>query len=163
MMIPLLAMQFTDEVKWDFSDFVIMGTILFGLGAAYELIARKSDKLMYRAAFGVGLVGAFLLFWVNGAVGIIGNEGQDANLLYGAAFVVGLVGSIISRFKAAGMARTLFAAAAVQMLVPVVAYLIWPPPETSWSPSVFAVFLMTAFFAFLFLISGMLFRRASQN
>ena len=31
--------------------------------------------------FGVGLAGAFLLFWVNGAVGIIGNEGQPANLM----------------------------------------------------------------------------------
>ena len=163
LMIPLLAMQFTDEVNWDLTDFIIMGAVLFGLGTAYELVARRSETLSYRVGLGVGLVGAFLLFWVNGAVGIIGNEGQPANYLYVAVFVVGLIGAIISKFKAKGMSLTLFAAAAVQMLVPVIAYFIWPPPETSWSPGVFGVFLLTGFFAVIFLISGMLFKRASNN
>lgn len=161
--IPLIAMQFTPEVNWDFTDFAIMGTILFGLGFAYELIASRSENTVYRTAFGVGLLGAFLLFWVNAAVGIIGNEGQVANLLYAAVFIVGLAGALISRFKARGMAYTLFTAAAVQMLVPTAAYFIWPPPETSWSPSVFGVFLMSGFFAVLFLLSGVLFNRASRD
>jgi len=163
LMIPLVAMQFTDEVNWDASDFVIMGAVLYVIGMVYELIARRSDKTAYRTAFGVGIAGAFLLFWVNGAVGIIGNEGQPANLLYGAVFAVGLVGSFVSRFKAGGMAVTLFVAAIVQMLVPVVALIIWPPPDTSWSPSVAGVFVVTAFFAILFVVSGMLFRRASNS
>lgn len=160
LLIPLIAMQFTNEVNWNFTDFAIMGAILIGLGFAYELIASRSTNTAYRNAFGVGLLGAFLLFWVNGAVGIIGNEGQPANLLYGAVFVVGLVGALISRFKANGMAITLFTAAAVQLLVPAVAYLIWSPPETSWSPSVVGVFMLSAFFALLFLLSGILFRNA---
>lgn len=160
LLIPLIAMQFTSEVNWDFSDFAIMGAILFGLGFAYELITNRSVNTMYRTAFGVGLLGAFLLFWVNGAVGIIGNEGQAANLLYGAVFVVGLVGALIARFKANGMAITLFVAAAVQLLVPAVAYFIWPPPETSWSPNVIGVFLLSGFFALLFIVSAVLFRKA---
>ena len=161
LLIPLIAMQFTTEVNWDFTDFAVMGAILFGLGFAYELIAGRSVNTVYRTAFGVGLLGAFLLFWVNGAVGIIGNEGQSANLLYGAVFVVGLIGALLARFKAAGMANTLFAAAAVQLLVPGVAYMIWPPPETSWSPSVAGVFLLSAFFAVIFLVSGLLFRKSA--
>jgi len=161
LLIPLLTMQFTDEVKWTLFDFVLMGTVLFGVGLAYELVARKSEKTVYRVAFGVGLAGAFLLFWVNGAVGIIGNEGQPANLMYGAVFAVGFVGSLVARFKPRGMARTLFAAAFAQMLVPVIALLIWPPPDTSWAPSVFGVFVLTAFFAMLFVVSAWLFRGAS--
>lgn len=161
LLIPWIAMQFTTEVKWDFTDFAIMGAVLLGIGFAYELIATRSASTRYRTAFGVGLLGAFLLFWVNGAVGIIGNEGQSANLLYGAVFAVGLVGALLSRFKAKGMALTLFVAAAVQMLVPLTAYFIWPPPETSWSPHVFGVFLLSGFFALLFLISGLLFRKAA--
>ncbi|MDH3697941.1 MAG: hypothetical protein OEQ81_04700 [Flavobacteriaceae bacterium] len=163
LLIPLIAMQFTSEVNWDFTDFAIMGAILFGLGFAYELIASRSANTVYRTAFGVGLLGAFLLFWVNAAVGIIGNEGQTANLLYVAVFVVGLVGALISRFKARGMAYTLFTAAAIQMLVPATAYFIWPPPVTSWSPNVFGVFLMSGFFAILFMVSGVLFQKAADS
>jgi hypothetical protein len=161
LLIPLITMQFTDEVKWTLFDFVIMGAALFGVGFAYELAARRSEKTVYRVAFGIGLAGAFLLFWVNGAVGIIGNEGQPANLMYGAVFAVGFVGSLMARFEPRGMAHTLFAAAFTQMLVPVIALLIWPPPDTSWSPSVFGVFVLNAFFAMLFVLSAMLFRRAS--
>ena len=160
LLIPLIAMQITSEVKWDFTDFAIMGAVLFGIGFAYELIAHRSVNTKYRTAFGVGLLGAFLLFWVNGAVGIIGHEGQPANLSYGAVFAVGLIGALIARFKARGMATTLFVAAAVQLLVPVCAYFIWPPPETSWAPSIIGVFLLSGFFALIFLASGMLFKNA---
>lgn len=32
LLIPLIAMQFIDEVKWTLSDFVIAGIFLFGTG-----------------------------------------------------------------------------------------------------------------------------------
>lgn len=161
--IPLVMMQFTDEMNWEVSDFVIMGVVLFGIGLSYELVAMRSKKTLYRVAFGIGLLGAILLFWVNGAVGIIGNEGQPANLLYGTVFLVGLIGSMLSRFKSKGMARTLFAAALVQMLVPLVAFFIWPPTATSWSPSVIGVFVLSGFFSVLFVISALLFNRAYMS
>lgn len=161
--IPLIAMQFTQEVNWDITDFLIMGTVLVAIGLIYELVARRSQQTAYRVAFGIGLLGAFLLFWVNGAVGIIGSENQSANLLYVSVFAVGLIGAIISRFRAAGMARTLFSVTAVQLLIPVIALIIWPPPGTSWSPGVLRVFLINAFFALLFLVSALLFRQAKLN
>jgi hypothetical protein len=161
LLVPLLGNYFVDGWNWDLIDFIIMGTAIFGIGLAYELIAKKMGHKIYRIAFGIGLAGAFLLFWVNSAVGIIGNEGQPANLLYGAVFLVGLIGSLIARFKPRGMAVTLFVAAVTQMLVPVVALIIWPPPATSWSPGVSGVFVLNAFFAALFVVSGLLFQRAS--
>lgn len=160
LLVPLLAMRFTEEVNWDLFDFIFMGALLFGVGLAYELVARRSEKTLYRVAFGVGLATAFLLFWVNGAVGIIGNEGQPANLMYGAVFAVGLVGSLMARFKSRGMARTLFAAALVQMSVPVIALIIWP--QISWGGAgLGGVFVLNAFFAALFVVSALLFQRAS--
>jgi hypothetical protein len=159
LVIPLVAMQYTDEVSWSLFDFVLMGTIMFSVGLAYELIARRSENTVYRVAFGVGLAGAFLLFWVNGAVGIIGDG--LANLLYGAVFAVGIIGSLVARFRPHGMVRTLFAVAFTQMLIPLIALLIWPPPIISWAPGVFGVFVLNAFFATLFVVSALLFQRAS--
>lgn len=169
LLLPLIAMQFTDEVNWNLFDFVVMGAVLFGVGLAYELIARRlslptgaAGKTIYRVAFGVGLLGAFLLLWVNGAVGIIGNEGNPANLMYGAVFAVGLTGALISRFKPRGMARTLYAAAVVQMLVPVFALFVWPARASWGDAGVIGVFIFNSIFAILFLISALLFRRASN-
>ncbi len=159
LLVPLVAMQFTDEVNWDLSDFIIMGAVLLGIGFTYELVARRSRSTMYRVAFGVGLAALFLLFWMNGAVGIIGNEGQPANLMYGAVFAVGLIGSLMARFKPRGMAHTLFAAALTQMLVPVIALIIWPHVSLG-AAGVFGVFIFNGFFVILFVISALLFRRA---
>lgn len=163
LLIPLIAMQFSQEVQWSVSDFIIMGAVLTGVALAYEFVSRRSEKTLYRIAVGVGLAGAFLLFWVNGAVGIIGNENQPANLLYGSVYVVGFFGALLSRFKARGMYLTLLFTALVQMLVPVLALIIWPPPATSWSPGVFQVFYLNAFFAGIFGLSAVLFRMAAQD
>jgi len=162
LLVPFIAMQFTDEVNWSLFDFILMGCVLFGVGLAYELFARRSKKVTYKVAFGIGLVTAFLLFWVNGAVGIIGNEGQPANMLYVAVFIVGFLGSIMSRFRPRGMARTLFTAAVVQVLVPIAALIFWP--QVSWGEAgMFRVFVLNACFATLFVASALLFRQAEDT
>ncbi len=57
---------------------------------------------------------------MNGAVGIIGSEDNEANLMYGGVIVVGAIGAVIARFKPEGMARALFATALAQTLVAVI-------------------------------------------
>ena len=163
LMIPLISMLWSDQINWDVSDFIIVGAILVGIAIVYEVIIRKSAQVKYRVAVGIGLLGALLLFWVNGAVGIIGHEGQDANMLFGVLLVVGLVGALISRFRPRGMSITLYLVALLQILVTVAALIIWPPSQISWSPSVIGVFLLSSFFALLFVISGKLFRESSSN
>lgn len=156
-LIPL-AMQFTNEVQWD--EAAAYSVILLAAGGTYELWRwLKTRNSIYRFAFGVGLAGMLFLGWVSGAVGIIGSENNPANLMYWAVFAVGLIGSLISRFKPHGMARTLYAAAFVQILVPVVALFIWPA-QASWGEAgVVGVFMLNAFFAMLFAGSALLFRR----
>jgi hypothetical protein len=78
-LLPLLAMQLTDEVVWDAADFAFACALVVGVGVAYELAARMTGNSSYRAAVGVALAAAFILVWANGAVGIIGNEENPAN------------------------------------------------------------------------------------
>jgi hypothetical protein len=160
LLIPL-AMQFTDEVQGN--EAVAYGVLLLAFGGLYEL-ARwlRTRGRTYRIAFGVGFAAAALLFWANGAVGIIGSEDNPANLMYGAVFAVGLLGAVISRLKPRGMAPTLFLAALVQVLIPVVAFFIWPAKASWGNAGVVGVFVINLVFAALFVLSAMLFRRAER-
>ena len=162
LLIPLVAMQFTHEVNWTLSDFFVMGSLLFMAGAAYEIVARRSNKTVYRGAVFLAILGGLLLFWVNAAVGIIGNEDQLVNLLFGLVFLVAVLGSAFVRFKASGMSKVLYATVLIQMAVPAMALLIWPPPATSWSPGIEGVFLLCLFFSMIFAVSAFLFHRAAK-
>ncbi|MDA1191201.1 MAG: hypothetical protein O3A46_05890 [Candidatus Poribacteria bacterium] len=159
LLIPLVAMQFTTEVDWDATDFVVMGSLLLGAVLAYELVARRSQTVAYRAAVGVAVVTAFLLTWVNGAVGIIGDG--PVNLMYGGVIGVGVVGAAVARLQSRGMAWALLAMAVAQMLVPAIALIVLPPPTISWSPGVLSVFGLNGVFAALWVGSALLFYRAS--
>lgn len=161
LLVPLTAMQFTDEVRWTLFDFVFAGALLFGVGLAYELFARNARDLAYRAATAIALAAVLLLTWINAAVGIIGSETNPANRLYGAVLVVGVVGAAVAHCEARGMARTLSAMAAVQMLVPVVALPFWTS-AFSEPPGPAGVFALNALFATLLAASALLFRRAAR-
>lgn len=160
--IPLIAMQFSDQVQWSVSDFIIMGLVLSAVGLMYEFIARKSSNWPYRIAFGLSLAGIFLLFWVNAAVGIVGNENQPINLLFGLVILWVIGGAVIVRYRSSGMSLILFGASLIQFLIPIIGWLIWPAPNTSWSPGVAQVFMLNAFWVILFSFAGLLFRRTTQ-
>jgi hypothetical protein len=91
-------------VNWDIFDFAVFGAMLLGVGVVYALAKRRASNTTYRFAIGVALAAAFLLVWVNGAVGIIGNENNDANMMFFGVLLVGVVGAIIARLRPKGMA-----------------------------------------------------------
>ncbi len=72
LLVPLLAMQVTDEVNWDVADFVVIGTLLLGTGLAYELAARRVSNPKHRVVIGVVLAAVVLLVWAELAVGVFG-------------------------------------------------------------------------------------------
>ena len=112
-----------------------------------------------KAAVGVALAGTFLLVWVNGAVGLIGSEGNDANLMYFGVLAVGIVGAIIARFQPHGMARALFATALAQALVAMIALIAgWGSPGSG----AFEIVALNGFFVALFVGSALLFREAAR-
>ena len=72
LLIPLVAMQFTDEVNWTMSDFVVMGALLLGTGLLCELVMRKVNNIKYRVAICGVILAALVLIWIELAVGIFG-------------------------------------------------------------------------------------------
>lgn len=72
LLIPLIAMQFTDEVNWGIFDFLVAGILLGGTGIGLELILRKIKTRRNRIVLIVTLCLTMLLIWVELAVGIFG-------------------------------------------------------------------------------------------
>ncbi len=114
----------------------------------------------YRFAVGIALAAAFILVWLSLGVGIIGRDGDPANLMYFGVLAVGIIGALIARFRPRGMARALFATALAQTSVAVIALsarLGYP-----WSGPL-ELTLLNGFFVALFVGSAWLFRRAAHG
>jgi len=72
LLVPLVAMQFTNEVNWTGSDFLIMGILLLGTGLLCELILRKVTKRSSRIILCALVLVVLVLTWMELAVGIFG-------------------------------------------------------------------------------------------
>ena len=72
LMIPLIAMQFTDEVNWTLSDFIIMGILLLSTGVICELVIRTVKNSTYRIALCIVVLFMLFLIWAELAVGVFG-------------------------------------------------------------------------------------------
>ena len=114
--LPAIAMQFTPDVHWTASDFVVMGTMLGTACIACEAAARVSGSGAYRIATGIAVGVAFVTVWANLAVGMIGDEGNPLNLLFGGVLAIALMGSIVADFRPSGMARTMIVTGVAQGL-----------------------------------------------
>jgi len=72
LLIPLIAMQFSDEVNWKIADFAIAGVLLLATGLICEFVLQKVKKKENRIALIVVIIALLLLIWAELAVGIFG-------------------------------------------------------------------------------------------
>jgi hypothetical protein len=80
LLVPLVAMQITDEVDWSLADFAVAGALLGGTGLLLELAARKPGNIAYRAAATAIGVAAIVLGEADDAPGLV---------LFGGLLIVG--------------------------------------------------------------------------
>lgn len=157
----ILLVPLVTGAPWTLFDYVVAGALLGGAGLVLELVVRASGSLFYRAGAGLAVAAAFLLVWVNGAVGFLGNEDNPANLMFAGVIAVAVLGSALSGFRATGMAWAMFAAAAAQAAVGVTALAMgWTSPGDA---GLYEVVMGTSVFGALWLISGGLFRKAAND
>jgi hypothetical protein len=120
----------------------------------------RINSTAYRSAIGVALAAAFILVWLSLGVGIIGKDGDPANLMYFGVLAVGIIGAISARLQPHGMARALFATALAQALVAAIALIAglglpWSGPAE--------ILVLNGFFITLFAGSAWLFQRAARG
>ena len=72
LLIPLVAMQFTNEVNWNFADFIILGILLLATGLSCELVLRQVKSVTNRIIICGIILFVLFLVWAEMAVGIFG-------------------------------------------------------------------------------------------
>ena len=152
---PAVATQVSDEMKWDSADFILVGLMLAAACGIWEMAMSKTRSWAYAAAAIVAAGTAFLLFLVNGAVGILGNEDNPVNLLYFGVLTLALGGAIIVRFRLEGMARAMAVTAGAQFATGVLGVML--------VPDVRGFLVGTAMFVPLWLLSAWLFAKAARD
>jgi len=65
LLIPAVAMRFTDEVNWTAMDFAFAGAVFISAGLVLELVGRLTRKpaLRFGAALAVGLTVGLIWAW----------------------------------------------------------------------------------------------------
>ena len=152
LLLPLVAMQFTQEVAWTGSDFIFATVMIGGVGLLFEMTVRMARDNAYRSAVGFALAAAFMIVWATGAVGMIGDEDNVFNLLFFGVIALALIGAVAARFRAPGMALAMAVASAAHAAVSVAGM------STDVRGGVFSLV-----FAGLWLVSAALFRKAARE
>jgi hypothetical protein len=117
-----------------------------------------SNKTAYRHAIAGSLLAVIFLVWLSLGVGIIGADGDPANLMYFVVVAIGIIGAINTRLKSSGMARVLLVMACVQALIAAIAMIAKLGLPYSGP---LEILLLNGFFMAAFLVAAWLFRRAT--
>jgi len=161
--IPLLRSLFASGWDWDARVFLLVGavgTLLFSMGLACQMVIRNLGTTVYRGAVGVALVAAFGLVWGNFVQAA--DDVNPAAMMYLSVPLAGIIAAAMARFRPNGMARALFVTALAQALVLVIVLRTWNPQVTPWTAAVLRGFGGNVVCFLLFVGSALLFRKAGQ-
>ena len=157
LLLPLISMRFSDQVNWSLADLIVAATVLGSAGVLIEVAARRYNGINPRGSYLAGMflavVACVSQFWVNAAVGIIGQESDDRNLLFNGVVLAAVLGMFITRLAPRGMSLVMALAAILQAALIVCGLLL------EWGREIF----LTTPFALLWLASAVCFHNANPD
>ena len=159
--VGLLAIPQLANWPWTAADFIVAAAMFAIVGGIFELAVRASGNRSYRGGAAVALATAFLLVWINLAVGIIGNENNPLNLMFFGVIVAAIVGSIVARFRARGMACAMMVAGIIQATIGIGVFAL--NVEAAEPPGAIGLLVLIEFFALGWFASAWLFRKAART
>ncbi|GAA0737001.1 hypothetical protein [Sphingomonas japonica] len=157
----LLALPLVARWPWTAPDFAFAAVMIGGVGMLFEIAVRFTTNLAYRAGVAAALVAGFLLVWINAAVGIIGDEGNPANLMYAGVVGIALIGAMAARGRPGGMVRAMASAAIAVALI--AAITLRAGLGGTEPPGALGVLVLNGFFVALLSGSAALFRAAARS
>ena len=120
-----------------------------------------TSNTAYRSAVAVAVGAAVFLVWGMAALGVVGVEGDPADLMFFGVLAVGIGGAIVARLQPDGMARAMLVTSAATILVGVIALMLGK--HRAEYSSVIEILGLTGMFATLFAGSAWLFRSAAAQ
>ncbi|MGX5175450.1 hypothetical protein ACUR5C_15625 [Aliikangiella sp. IMCC44653] len=161
LMLPLIAMQFTNEVNWSAADFLVMGGLLMLAGLSYVFLLSFAQHWSYRLAAALCALASLLLIWVNLAVGIIGAANNPLNLLFAGVILVVLVSVLNAKRNHGILVKGMYTAATLQMIIPILV-LTLGDEQLVLDQQGFTSMMVCGILAAMFVVSGVLFDRNKQ-
>lgn len=153
LMLPLVASQFVADWHWGVGGFAFAYAVFFSTGMVIALVARNMNVWSYKAGVGIAVVGGFTLAW--GTWVQAASLENPSNFWYDSVLVVGVIGAVLARFRAPGLAWTLFTMTAVLAVISLILPSGAPPDMARRMAIGHGVYVV------LFAASGLLFRHAS--
>ena len=153
LVLPAVAMQFTEEVDWTGGDFAFAAIMFGAVGGLLELAARASASLAYRVGAAMAVATGLLTIWITLAVGIVGSEDNPQNILYFGIVGMGICVAIAALGDPRALARGMRATAGFQGLVCLIHVI----------DGVYPAVMIDGFFTMTWLTAGALFARAARE
>jgi hypothetical protein len=73
LLLPLIAMQFTTEVAWGPSDFVIGGALLYGTALGVDTVQKRVKDKQKALLYAGAILLVLFIVWAELAVGLFGS------------------------------------------------------------------------------------------
>ena len=70
---PLIGNLVSTAVNWSWFDFMVMGSLLLGLGLSTSFVLKKFKQSPNRLSYILAVIIVFLLIWAELAVGVFGS------------------------------------------------------------------------------------------
>lgn len=132
-------------MNWSVFDILVAIILLAAVLVPGVVIFVRVRSLAHRMAGGLALIGALMMVWANGAVGLVSTPDDSANLLLLGVLPIGLMIAVVERFRAEGLVRGFAVMAVLQLAAGITLFAMgWGADGAAWPFDLLGVTLVYA-------------------